>query len=84
MKIIDCFMYYDEDMILDIRLNILDKFVSNLNKQLRLKNDSYKSMIYGDNFMFSQPGSSQFRHGIRCFATYSSAFIKSEEVYLRT
>ena len=29
MKIVDCFMYYDEDMILDIRLNILDKFVSN-------------------------------------------------------
>ena len=29
MKFIDCFMYYDEDMILDIRLNILDKFVSN-------------------------------------------------------
>ncbi len=29
MKLIDCFMYYDEDMMLDIRLNILDKFVSN-------------------------------------------------------
>ena len=29
MKFVDCFMYYDEDMILDIRLNILDKFVSN-------------------------------------------------------
>ena len=28
MKFIDCFMYFDEDMILDIRLNILDKFVS--------------------------------------------------------
>ena len=28
MKFIDCFMYYDEDMILDIRLNILNKFVS--------------------------------------------------------
>ena len=28
MKFIDCFMYYDEDMILDIRLNILDKYVS--------------------------------------------------------
>ncbi len=28
MKIIDCFMYYDEDMILDIRLNILDKYVT--------------------------------------------------------
>ncbi len=29
MKIIDCFMYYDEDLVLDIRLNILDKYVSN-------------------------------------------------------
>ena len=28
MRIIDCFMYYDEDIILDIRLNILDKFVA--------------------------------------------------------
>ena len=28
MKFIDCFMYFDEDMILDIRLNILDKYVS--------------------------------------------------------
>ena len=28
MKFIDCFMYYDEDMILDIRLNVLNKFVS--------------------------------------------------------
>ena len=28
MNIVDCFMYFDEDMILDIRLNILDKYVS--------------------------------------------------------
>ena len=28
MKIIDCSMYFDEDMILDIRLNTLDKYVS--------------------------------------------------------
>ena len=28
MNIIDCFMYYDEDMILDIRLNTLDKYIS--------------------------------------------------------
>ena len=28
MNIIDCFMYYDEDMVLDIRLNILNKYVS--------------------------------------------------------
>ena len=28
MNIIDCFMYYDEDVILDIRLNTLNKYVS--------------------------------------------------------
>ena len=28
MNFIDCFMYFDEDTILDIRLNILDKYVS--------------------------------------------------------
>ena len=31
MKIIDCFMYFDEDLVLDIRLNTLykkvDKFI---------------------------------------------------------
>ena len=27
MKIYDCFMYFDEDIILDLRLNILDKYV---------------------------------------------------------
>ena len=27
MKIVDCFMYYDEDNLLDLRLNILNKYV---------------------------------------------------------
>ena len=27
MKLVDCFMYFDEDLILDIRLNILKEFV---------------------------------------------------------
>ena len=27
MKIIDCFMFFDEEMLLDLRLNILDEFV---------------------------------------------------------
>ena len=27
MKIYDCFMYFDEDIILDVRLNVLDKYV---------------------------------------------------------
>ena len=27
MNIYDCFMYFDEDMVLDLRLNLLDKHV---------------------------------------------------------
>ena len=27
MKIFDCFMYFDEDMLLDLRLNILNPYV---------------------------------------------------------
>ena len=27
MKLIDCFMYFDEDLLLDLRLNVLNKFV---------------------------------------------------------
>ena len=29
MKIFDCFMYFDEDVVLDLRLNTLNKFVDN-------------------------------------------------------
>ena len=28
MKIFDCFMFYDEEMLLDVRLNILDKYIN--------------------------------------------------------
>ena len=28
MSIYDCFMYFDEDLLLDLRLNILNKYVS--------------------------------------------------------
>ena len=27
MKIFDCFMYFDEDLLLDLRLNTLNNFV---------------------------------------------------------
>ena len=30
MKIYDCFIYFDEDLLLDVRLNILDKFIDDL------------------------------------------------------
>ena len=29
MKIFDCFMYFDEDVVLDVRLKYLNKFVDN-------------------------------------------------------
>ena len=28
MRLIDCFMYFDEDLMLDLRLNILNNFVN--------------------------------------------------------
>ncbi len=27
MKVFDCFMYFDEDLVLDLRLNLLDKYI---------------------------------------------------------
>ena len=27
MKIFDCFMYFDEEVVLELRLNVLDKYV---------------------------------------------------------
>ena len=27
MKLFDCFMYFDEDLVLELRLNLLDKYV---------------------------------------------------------
>ena len=27
MKVFDCFMYFDEDLVLDLRFNYLNKFV---------------------------------------------------------
>ena len=27
MKIYDCFIYFDEELLLDVRLNVLDKFI---------------------------------------------------------
>ena len=28
MKIFDCFMFYDEDLVIDLRLNILNKYIN--------------------------------------------------------
>ena len=49
MKIFDCFLYYNEDLILDIRLNTLEKYVdkfviveSKFDHQGNLKNLNFK------------------------------------------
>ena len=54
MKIFDCFMYFDEDLLLDLRLNYLDKFVDKFiiiessynhkgeTKRPRFKKEKYK------------------------------------------
>ena len=53
MKLYDCFMYFDEDLVLDLRLNILnnyvDKFViaeatkdhTGKDKKLNFKNNNF-------------------------------------------
>ena len=49
MKIIDCFMYSNEDMILDIRLNTLNKFVSNfIICEAKFKHDGSKKKLNFD------------------------------------
>ena len=49
MKIFDCFMYFDEDVVLELRLNYLNKFVdkfiiieSSYNHKARLENQILK------------------------------------------
>ena len=62
MKIYDCFMFFDEEMLLDLRLNIMDKFVDKFviteatymhsGKPKKLKFDIKNSVIYQHCFMF--------------------------------
>ena len=51
MKIFDCFMYFDEDLILDLRLNYLDPFVDHfvityLSNILSLRSKRTSSLKY--------------------------------------
>ena len=41
MKIIDCFMYFNEDLVLDVRLNELNQAKDYLRKQTMFKKESY-------------------------------------------
>ena len=53
MNIYDCFMYFDEDLLLDIRLNSLDKFVKKfvISEATYTHNGSKKKLKFNiDNF----------------------------------
>ncbi|NMN67445.1 beta-1,4-mannosyl-glycoprotein beta-1,4-N-acetylglucosaminyltransferase [Candidatus Pelagibacter ubique] len=62
MKIFDCFMFYDEELLLDIRLNILDKYVDffiiveskffHNGKKRRLKFDINKFKKFEDKIIY--------------------------------
>ena len=53
MKIFDCFMYFDEDVVLDVRLNFLDKFVDKfviIESEFNHKGERRKPLFKIDNF----------------------------------
>ena len=53
MKIFDCFMYFDEDLVLDLRLNYLDKFVDKfviVESTYNHKGEKRKPLFDIDNF----------------------------------
>ena len=48
MKIYDCFMFYDEEMLLDLRLNIMDKYVDKfiINEATYMHSGEPKKLIF--------------------------------------
>ena len=51
MKIYDCFMFFDEEMLLDLRLNILDKYVDKfvINEATYMHSGKKKKLIFDIN-----------------------------------
>ena len=62
MKIYDCFMYFDEDLILDLRLNYLSKYVDKFviveskynhkGEKRKLQFDEKKFKIFSDKIIY--------------------------------
>jgi len=63
MKIFDCFMYFDEETILDLRLNILDKYVDNF----VIVESIYTHKGDKRNLKFNYAKFSKFRNKIKYF-----------------
>ena len=51
MKIYDCFQFFDEEMLLDLRLNILDKYVDKfvITEATYMHNGKPKKLIFDIN-----------------------------------
>ena len=51
MKIYDCFMFFDEEMLLDLRLNVLDKYVDKfvINESTYLHSGKPKKLVFDIN-----------------------------------
>ena len=61
MKIFDCFMYYDEDLILDLRLNLLDSYVD----EFVIVESSYTHSGEPRKLLFDINNYSKFRNKIK-------------------
>ena len=46
MKIFDCFMYFDEETVLELRLNILNKYVDYYHDELLKNSNSIRAKDY--------------------------------------
>ena len=63
MNIYDCFMYFDEDLLLDLRLNTLDKYVKKfvITEATYTHNGNKKELKFNDtipnNLQPRRPGS---------------------------
>ena len=68
MKIFDCFMFYDEEMLLDIRLNILDEYVD----QFIIVESDYTHSGKKRDFLFDIKKFKKFEHKINYLALKGS------------
>ena len=76
MKIYDCFMYFDEEMILDLRLNILDKIVD----YFVIVESIFNHKGERRNLKFNLKRFEKFKHKI-IYLTYEEHPKKIEEIF---
>ena len=78
MRIYDCFMYFDEEMILDLRLNILDKYVD----YFVIVESVFNHKGDKRSLKFNPKKFEKFRHKI-IYLTYDERPDQIEEIYTK-